>query len=357
MDKRLVHLELPTMPELIRDLRIPSESVTRVAPTRMAGLVAWLIILLCVLSFFALLFVPWVQTVEGVGKVVAYSPNDRQQDLDAPVDGRIKKWYVSEGQAVKAGDAVVDIEDLDPVIMERLFQERDATETKLRAAQQSLETSQRNVERQRLLWTKGLSARRAYELAELEYAKFLSEISSVAAELARLETKVARQSAQSIVALRDGVVQKIFAPQGGVMIKQGEKLAVIVPESADRAVELLVSGNDIPLLTAGREVRLQFEGWPAVQFSGWPSVAVGTFGGTLRVIDPSDDGMGKFRVIVFPSEGETWPEPRYLRQGVRVIGWILLDSVPLGWELWRRLNAFPLSTPIEQEVSVSGKKK
>jgi hypothetical protein len=139
------------------------------------------------------------------------------------------------------------------------------------------------------------------------------------------------------------MVQRILAPQGGVVVKQGQELALIVPETANRAVELVVSGNDAPLLSVGRRVRLQFEGWPAVQFAGWPSVAVGTFGGTIGVIDPGAGEDGRVRIIVFPGEGEEWPDARYLRQGVRVIGWILLDTVKLGWELWRQFNGFPAS--------------
>jgi hypothetical protein len=125
------------------------------------------------------------------------------------------------------------------------------------------------------------------------------------------------------------------------MVKAGQVLAVIVPETASRAVELTVSGNDAPLLSVGRRVRLQFEGWPAVQFAGWPSVAVGTFGGVIGVIDPGAGEDGTVRVIVFPENGEEWPDVTYLRQGVRVIGWVLLDTVKLGWELWRQFNGFP----------------
>jgi hypothetical protein len=89
-------------------------------------------------------------------------------------------------------------------------------------------------------------------------------------------------------------------------------------------------------------VRLQFEGWPAVQFTGWPSVAVGTFGGVVTLIDATDDGQGKFRIVVTPDpRDEPWPSGRYLRQGVRANGWVLLGQVTLGYELWRRFNGFP----------------
>ncbi len=89
-------------------------------------------------------------------------------------------------------------------------------------------------------------------------------------------------------------------------------------------------------------MRLQFEGWPAVQFSGWPSVAVGTFGGTVAFVDPSDDGTGDFRVVVVPDEDEeAWPDSRFLRQGTRAKGWVLLEEVSIGFELWRQVNGFP----------------
>ena len=84
-------------------------------------------------------------------------------------------------------------------------------------------------------------------------------------------------------------------------------------------------------------------------------MAVGTFGGTVGVIDPGADEEGKVRIIVFPDEesSQDWPNAPYLRQGVRVIGWVLLDSVPLGWELWRQFNGFP---PSIKNPPVVGKK-
>jgi hypothetical protein len=122
----------------------------------------------------------------------------------------------------------------------------------------------------------------------------------------------------------------------------------IVPDTPDRAVAIKVNGNDVPLVATHnsdgsvRKVRLQFEGWPAVQFAGWPSAAVGTFGGVVTVVDSSSDGTGNFRLLVRPDpEDKPWPDERILRQGVRANAWVLLNRVPLGWELWRRVNGFP----------------
>jgi hypothetical protein len=58
-------------------------------------------------------------------------------------------------------------------------------------------------------------------------------------------------------------------------------------------------------------------------------------------IDPTDDKLGKFRVLVKPLRDGDWPAGRYLRQGVRANGWVMLNQVSLGYEFWRQLNGFP----------------
>lgn len=333
--------EYLTLDEVIAGSRVELQSPRSVAAHGSLRIGALLVFSMIVVAVLAMVFAPWTQNVRGVGKVSAYSPDERQQSLTAPVDGIIRQWFVLEGMRVKKGQSIVDVADIDPDILGRLERERAAQQLKLDAAQSAVETSRKNLERQKSLVTSGLSSQRAAELAELEYAKYLSEVSSASAELARIETRLARQASQSIVAPRDGIIQRILAPQGGVMVKAGQVLALIVPESASRAVELTVSGNDAPLVSVGRRVRLQFEGWPAVQFAGWPSVAIGTFGGVIGVVDPGAADDGTVRVIVFPEQGQEWPDATYLRQGVRVIGWVLLDTVKLGWELWRQFNGFP----------------
>ncbi len=190
--------------------------------------------------------------------------------------------------------------------------------------------------------------------AEIEITKTREEISKTKNSLAKLETQLARQETQEVVAPRDGYIMRLVAYDKSAIVKQGDPLFTIVPETDKPAVQIWVNGNDAPLIDPGRPVRLQFEGWPAAQFSGWPSVAIGTFGGTVALVDPTDDGAGKFRVVVVPDEDDNpWPEYPYLRQGVRVHGWVLLDQVPLGYELWRRMNGFPQSLKSKNDQKAS----
>ncbi|QDU89727.1 Hemolysin secretion protein D, chromosomal [Pirellulimonas nuda] len=177
-----------------------------------------------------------------------------------------------------------------------------------------------------------------------DIAKTNEEIGKIQNELTKLETQYARQQTQEVRAPRDGFIMRLLAYDRSAIVKQGDTLFTIVPKTDKPAVQLWVDGNDQPLISPGRHVRLQFEGWPAAQFSGWPSVAVGTFGGEVAFVDPTDDDMGKFRVVVVPDDqSDPWPKYPYLRQGVRAKGWVLLNRVPLGYEVWRRLNGFPPS--------------
>jgi multidrug efflux pump subunit AcrA (membrane-fusion protein) len=294
-----------------------------------------------VLWGLALLFVPWQQTSLGFGKVLAYSPTERQQSIDAPVEGRLVRWFVQEGSVVQAGDPIVEITDNDPEILNRLKAEKNAVQSRLDAAKISLKVAKINLDRQKTLFDQGLSSRRSYELATLEYAKYITDEANAKTELVRVETRLARQTTQFVTAPRGGAILRRIAGENSVLVKSGESLAVLVPDTSSRAVELLIDGSDISLVHLGQEVRLQFEGWPAIQFSGWPAIAVGTFTGRVSIIDAADNGGGKFRVLVSPISPELWPPSNVLRQGVRAQGWVLLGRVKLGYEIWRRFNGFP----------------
>jgi multidrug resistance efflux pump len=227
----------------------------------------------------------------------------------------------------------------DVEIAERKFRESQA---KLKQAEAYVASADSAMSAKRSqLVQKEREAEGYVETARAEYQKALGEVALAQKELTEVEGKLAKQQNQVVVAPRDGTIVRLLANEGGEIVKSGDPLFVLVPETAQRAVEIWVSGNDAPLISPGRHVRLQFEGWPAVQFAGWPSVAVGTFGGRVVNVDAVDNGKGQFRILVLPDEGAEWPAERYLRQGVRTNAWVLLNQVKLGYELWRQLNGFP----------------
>ena len=196
--------------------------------------------------------------------------------------------------------------------------------------------------------------------AQANVQQTLKEINDVNNKLIDMDSKIAKQKlGQRVEAPMDGIITQITPNSGTQSLKPGDPLCVIVPDTADRAVQIWLDGNDAPLVDPGRHVRLQFEGWPAVQFAGWPSVAVGTFGGEVISVDATDNGKGKFRVLIKPDKTDvSWPGQQYLRQGVRANGWVLLKRVPLWFEIWRQMNGFPpVVSPDGPDKSEKGDKK
>ncbi len=176
-----------------------------------------------------------------------------------------------------------------------------------------------------------------------------AEIFETEAELAKLRNEYAnmqiRNQQYQIIAPQDGIVVKAMKAGIGETIKEGAAVCMIMPDALnqnDIAAEMYIRAMDVPLVSKGRKVRIIFDGWPALQFSGWPSVSVGTFGGVVRVIDMVNTGPGEFRLLIVPDSTDT-PWPKQLRVGSGIKGWVMLDDVPIWYEIWRQLNGFPPS--------------
>lgn len=229
--------------------------------------------------------------------------------------------------------------------VERLKKEWDV-------AQADLESVKRDVtalEKELLAKQSELEEKQRVAQTKIDYAiamkqSALGGIATVHKEMGDLQIKLKEMDRLTVTAPRDGTVFRLNVNELGDTVKEGDALLTIVPETTQKAVEMFVVGNDMPLVQEGQEVRLQFEGWPAVQFAGWPSVAVGTFSGKVATVDATDNGKGEFRILITPNENDKqkWPSDRYLRQGVRANGWVMLRKVSLGYEIWRQLNGFPV---------------
>jgi multidrug resistance efflux pump len=196
--------------------------------------------------------------------------------------------------------------------------------------------------------------------AESDWNNTLSEMAETQADLSKLRNELSNMEIRSqqyhILAPQAGFVVKATQAGIGETIKEGDPVCTIMPQSTDVAVEMHVKAMDVPLISKGRKVRIEFDGFPALQFSGWPSISVGTFGGTVEVIDYVNTKPGEFRILVVPDQTDTaWP--KQLRMGSGIKGWVMLDDVKVWYELWRQLNGFPPSLYQEPEMDEPKKKK
>lgn len=316
----------------IRDIRIP----------HISRMIAIMLVITVAGTVCFLAFVPWIQTTSGRGQVTTLDPRDREQPINALVSGRIQQWFVRDGSRVEAGAPILRIVDNDPKLVERLTAERAALEQQLAAARAATRTARLDYERRQRLYDQGLASRLDLEQARIKVEDLRAKEAAAEAELSRADVSISRQSLQVVRAPRKGTIVSVSAGDQATFVREGQQVATFLPDGGVRAVEAYIDGRDISLVTEGRKVRLQFEGFPAVQISGWPTRAVGTFGGEVAFVDPAANLNGQFRVLVTRDpEDDPWPPDEFIRFGSKARAWILLDKVKVGYELWRRLNNFP----------------
>ena len=261
--------------------------------------------------------------------------------------------------------------------VEKLRKEWDVTKAELASVQQDVEALRKEL----LAKRDQLEEKRRLAQTKIDYARALQQdavgsVATIRKEIGELEIKQSELDRLTIRAPRDGSIFRMPIYELGQTIKEGQPILTLIPDANQKAVELLINGNDISFVQIGQEVRLQFEGWPAVQMPGGPSVAIGTFSGQGATVDAADDGKGHFRILVTPmsaadgqvdeagntvesqedEEFDPWPSDRYLRQGVRANGWVVLRKVSLGYELWRQLNGFPVIMPDEESSKTKSDK-
>jgi multidrug resistance efflux pump len=406
--------------------------------------------LLFVLVF--ILFVPWTQNINTSGIVTTQFQEQRPQQINSIIPGKIIKWWVKEGDFVQKGDTIVELADtkddyLDPRLIERTndqliakkqkvdFYDSKITNIKgqivaieegfklkesairnkiqqlerkilidsaeLSAAKIDLEVGTNQYNRAGKMLNDGIISLVDYERRTQSFnkakagfqekqQKFLNtkqdvliarielntlkqdvndklfklkgdiansntEKSTVIAEVAKNENELSnyriRGGQKWLVAPQTG--QIIKAKKAGIneIVKEGEMIVEIVPNSFKYAVELFVKPMDLALINKGQDVRLQFDGYPAIVFSGWPNSSYGTFAGKISAIETNRNENGQFRVLIIPDMTEkNWPSN--LKIGTGAQGFALLNDVPIWYELWRQLNGFP---PDFYTLEVKGK--
>lgn len=269
-----------------------------------------------------------------------------------------------------------------------MINEMEIAQQQLEAARADLEAAQLNYDRIIELNKSGLSSQREKELAirernsseakvsaaraklsqlrgkmQAELLKLQSELDSANGEAAKLDAELAdsnlklqtateRREIGNVISPCDGAVVRLLKRGVGETFKQYEKILVVAPETQDRAVELFLNDLDAPLVSVGERVRLQFSGWPALQFAGFSdTLSFGTFAGKVAVVDNVDSGKGFFRILVTPDSSEgPWPPTNMLRLGTRASGWVILRTVSLGFEMWRRFSGIPIAIVDKQQV-------
>lgn len=388
-----------------------------------------------------MLFLPWTQNIKAKGIITSLYQEQRPQDINSPIPGRIIKWWVKEGDYVKKGDTLLQLSEikeeyLDPNLVERTKEQLEAKKgtiefyrgkaatadiqikalfeaqklkiqqlnnklkqldnklagerAELTAAENECNLAKDQYERQQKMLQEGLVSQTqlqqrniAYQNAlakkltvenklaqtlqevlnvrleqnsvEQEYTEKISkaegerllsmgQIANSEGEVAKLQNAVSNYTIRNgmyiLLAPQDGQVVQATKAGYGEIVKEGERIMVVVPTRVNYAVEMFVRPVDMPLISIGQPVRFMFDGFPAIVFSGWPNTSYGTFPGKVVAIETNISSNGMYRVLVTEdSTQRQWPPQLTIGTGAQSIA--LLKDVPVWYELWRNINGFP----------------
>jgi len=229
----------------------------------------------------------------------------RQVNISAQQMGRVTRLAVEEGQRVKAGQFLLEI---DPRQLEGQLQRGEASvaaaksglaqanvgvasaETSWEQSKASLELAQQNLKRQQDLWKDGLTTREALERAQNDVTIRTADVKrsqqEVTARKQEIETReqqikqeqaglsTTRYNMSQIVVLSpmDGIVTRRNIEEGetavvGTMNNAGSQLLTIADMSVIEA-EVEVDETDIPFVQLGQQAKVKIDAVEDREFRG-----------------------------------------------------------------------------------------
>ncbi len=200
-----------------------------------------------IVAFAIILFLPWTQNIRAKGNVTTLKQEQRPQELNSIIPGKIVQWYVKEGDLVNKGDTILQISEvkedyMDPNLVKRTGEQLDAKElsvnyykNKVSATQsQMVALSNNRTLKQLQLQNKmkqlklklqsdsmdNISASNDYSIATLQYQRQKTMYDSGLVSLTQLEQR--NQSFQNAMAKKISSENKIASTRQELLIANVE---------------------------------------------------------------------------------------------------------------------------------------
>jgi HlyD family secretion protein len=215
----------------------------------------------------------------------------RQVNVSANTTGRVTKLAVEEGQRVKAGQFLLEIDPRSLAgQLERGQASVAAAKSSLQSARTAVETgkvnlelAQQNLKRQQELWKEGLTTKETLERAQNDLAVRESDLKSRQQEIETNEQRIRQEEASLsttrynmnqviISAPMDGLVTRRSIEEGetavlGTMNNAGSVLLTIADMSLLEA-EVEVDETEIPAVQLGQQAKVMIDAVPNRTFKG-----------------------------------------------------------------------------------------
>ncbi len=206
----------------------------------------------------------------------------RQVSISANQMGRVTRLAVQEGQRVKTGQFLLEI---DPRSLEGQLQRGEAmvavaessllrARSSVEQARANLELSRQNLTRQQQLWKEGLTTRQDLERAQNELAVREADFKANEQEILTSEQRI-KQEAAGLASTRYNLTQVIISsPMDGIVtrrnIEEGETAVVgtmnnagsqllTIADMSQLEAEVEVDETDIPTVSLGQQARVTID--------------------------------------------------------------------------------------------------
>ena len=123
----------------------------------------WAVGILAFLIIF--LFIPWTQNISAKGAVTTLRQEQRPQQVNTIIPGKVAKWHVKEGDFVKAGDTIMQLSEikddyLDPNLLQRTKEQMIAKEMTVSSYKSKVGTADMQIE--------ALTQSRGFKVSQIE---------------------------------------------------------------------------------------------------------------------------------------------------------------------------------------------
>jgi len=206
---------------------------------------------------------PQVSALEGEIATEEKAWQQEQQASKVGLDESLARSRESEAGALLAEDEARREEQLfsSGVISEVDLRRARAAAQERRAAAESLQLGTSRLERQQRTQESERQARIQEIRAQL--IQMQGQQATVSAEIERLEGEVSRRNIKAPV---DGTIGDVSNLRIGSVVREGDRLAVVVPRGSLRIVANFLPPDALGRIKPGQPARLRLEGFPWAQY-------------------------------------------------------------------------------------------
>ncbi|MDF5738398.1 MULTISPECIES: HlyD family efflux transporter periplasmic adaptor subunit [unclassified Nostoc] len=203
--------------------------------------------LLYLLIGFAGLILPWAtlsrvdETGSARGRI---EPKGATQKLDSQTGGSVKAVRVKEGDTVRAGQVLLELNS--DLLQTGLQEEQSSYKSLMQAGKLAV---MKNQEQLKDLQTQ-------ITAAQSEVAQTKSQITSIRVQM---QQRVVRSPI-------NGVIFELPTTKPGAVVQAGQRIAQIAPKNADFVLKAQIPNQDSGFLKVGMPVKVKFDAYPFQEY-------------------------------------------------------------------------------------------